>query len=106
MIKNPARMSNSSSWQAYAKLLSKFPYNPNLISPISLSIYPLLLSRTHVVGAVLLHMQMVVRLWRLTTERPVQFGEYGGPGEGPFHNLLPFPQPITIPSLFHTHAQP
>jgi len=50
------------------------------------------------------------RLWRLTAERPVQFGskscESGGPGEGPFHNFLHFLQPITISPLFHTQTQP
>ena len=44
MITNPMRMSNFSSWHAYAKLASKIPYNPNRISPISLLIFPLLLS--------------------------------------------------------------
>ena len=103
-------MNNFSSWHAYAKLVSVNPYNPYRISPISLLILPLLLSRTHVVGAVALHMQMAVRLWRLTAERPVQFGskscEAGGPGEGPFYNFLPFLQPITISPLFHTQTQP
>jgi hypothetical protein len=57
-----------------------------------------------VVGAVALHMQMAVRLWRLTAERSVQFGltscEFGGPEEVPFHSFHAFPQPITIPRLF------
>jgi hypothetical protein len=103
-------MSNFSSWHAYAKLVSKIPYNPYLISPISLLIFPLLLSRSHVVGAVVLHMKMAVRPWRLTAERPVQFGlmscAFGGPGEGPFHSFLPRPQAITTPPSFHSHTQP
>lgn len=103
-------MSNLSSWHAHAKVVSKIPCNPNRISPISLLRIPLLLSRAHVVGAVALHMQMAARLWRLTAERPVQFGstscDAGGPGEGLFHNFFLFPQPVTSSPLFNTHTQP
>ena len=87
-------MSNFSSWHAYAKPASKIPYNPYCIPPIS----PLP-PRDHFVGAVALHMQMAVRLWRLTAERPVQLGltssESDGPGEGP----------VTISFLFPTQSQ-
>jgi len=110
MIRNSVRMNDLSRWHAYAKLVSKIPYNPYRISPISLLIIPLLLSRAHFVGAVALHMQMAVRLLRLTAERPVQFGstscETDGPGEGHFHNFFHFPHPITISPLFRTHTQP
>jgi hypothetical protein len=88
-------ISNCSSWHAYAKLVSKFPYNQNRISPTSLSILPVLLSRSHFVEVSSLHMQMAVRGWRLTEEHPLQFGlnlrAVGSPGEGPSHSFFPLP---------------